>query len=180
MQLPRGRGRLHPPTAQRAHLELAWTPGRGSQWPTPRTTVGGRADRDAAQLLARLCHRLCTHPAGKGKRRSLGERDFIALIDGVHQLVKAPIVLVWDRLNINVSTPYASLSPNVPGWRCPAPRPLTRPQPRQGGHTPNAAWPTSPSTASRPSSATGSSASSTGPTPSTASCGTPDLQCSSE
>jgi hypothetical protein len=33
----------------------------------------------------------------------MGERDFIALIDGVHQLVKAPIVLVWDRLNTPVS-----------------------------------------------------------------------------
>ncbi len=34
----------------------------------------------------------------------MGERDFIALIDGVHQLVKAPpIVLVWDRLNTHVS-----------------------------------------------------------------------------
>ncbi|MFI2511069.1 transposase [Streptomyces sp. NPDC018972] len=32
-----------------------------------------------------------------------GERDFIALIDGVHQLVKAPIVLVRDRLNTHVS-----------------------------------------------------------------------------
>jgi hypothetical protein len=51
----------------------------------------------------RLCHRLRTHPAGKGKRRSIGERDFIALIDGVHHLVKAPIVLVWDRLNTHVS-----------------------------------------------------------------------------
>jgi putative transposase len=51
----------------------------------------------------RLCHRLRTHPVGKGKRRSLGERDFIALIDGAHQLVKAPIVLVWDRLNTHVS-----------------------------------------------------------------------------
>ncbi|GAP50814.1 IS630 family IS885-like transposase [Streptomyces azureus] len=51
----------------------------------------------------RLCHRLRTHPAGKGKRRSMGERDFIALVDGVHQLVKAPIVLVWDRLNTHVS-----------------------------------------------------------------------------
>uniref|UniRef100_UPI000765E25D transposase n=1 Tax=Streptomyces scabiei TaxID=1930 RepID=UPI000765E25D len=47
--------------------------------------------------------RLRTRPAGKGKRRSVGERDFIALIDGVHQLVKAPIVLVWDRLNTHVS-----------------------------------------------------------------------------
>ncbi|MFF8716423.1 transposase [Streptomyces sp. NPDC015184] len=51
----------------------------------------------------RLCHRLRTHPAGRGKRRSAGERDFIALIDGVHQLVKAPIALVRDRLNTHVS-----------------------------------------------------------------------------
>ncbi|MCL3998930.1 hypothetical protein M4438_36480 [Streptomyces lavenduligriseus] len=43
----------------------------------------------------RLCHRLRTHPAGKGRLRSMGERDFIALIDGTHQFVKAPIVLVW-------------------------------------------------------------------------------------
>lgn len=50
----------------------------------------------------RLCHRLRTHPAGKGKRRSMGECDFIALIDGVHQFVRAPIVLVWDRLNTHV------------------------------------------------------------------------------
>ncbi|MER7577871.1 hypothetical protein [Streptomyces sp. NPDC126514] len=27
----------------------------------------------------------------------MSERDFIALIDGVQQLVKAPIVMVWDR-----------------------------------------------------------------------------------
>ncbi|MFE4924289.1 hypothetical protein [Streptomyces sp. NPDC056661] len=33
----------------------------------------------------------------------MGERDFAALIDGVNQLVKAPIVLVWDRLNTHVS-----------------------------------------------------------------------------
>ncbi len=33
----------------------------------------------------------------------MGERDFIALIDGTHQLVKTPIVLVWDRLNTHVS-----------------------------------------------------------------------------
>ncbi|AQW56211.1 endonuclease DDE [Streptomyces hygroscopicus] len=51
----------------------------------------------------RLCHRLLTHLAGKGTRRSMSERDYIALLDGVHQLVKAPIVLVWDRLNTHVS-----------------------------------------------------------------------------
>ncbi|UQA90696.1 transposase [Streptomyces halobius] len=33
----------------------------------------------------------------------MGERDYIALLDGVHQLLKAPIVLVWDRLNTRIS-----------------------------------------------------------------------------
>ncbi|GAA5060424.1 hypothetical protein GCM10023336_37170 [Streptomyces similanensis] len=51
----------------------------------------------------RLCHRLRTHIAGKSTHRSMGERDFVALIDGVHQLVKVPIVLVWDRLNTHIS-----------------------------------------------------------------------------
>jgi transposase len=33
----------------------------------------------------------------------MGERGFIAPIDGVHQLVRAPIVPVWDRSNTHVS-----------------------------------------------------------------------------
>jgi hypothetical protein len=48
-------------------------------------------------------HRLRTHPAGKGRRRGMGERDFIAPIDGTHHLVKAPAVLAWDRLDTHVS-----------------------------------------------------------------------------
>ncbi|WP_328930036.1 transposase [Streptomyces sp. NBC_00190] len=71
------------------------------------TVSGRRSGRlSVAGLIAmrtRLCHRVRTHPAGKGTRRSMGERDFIALVDGVHQLVRAPIVLVWDRLNTHVS-----------------------------------------------------------------------------
>lgn len=91
-------------------------PPRGRTWGrrgrTPVVTVSGRRSGrlSVAGLIAmrpgsrtRLCHRLRTHPAGRGKRRSMSERDFIALVDGVHQLVKAPIVLVWDRLNTHVS-----------------------------------------------------------------------------
>ncbi|WP_406066914.1 IS630 family transposase [Streptomyces sp. NBC_01077] len=79
---------------------------------TPVVTISGRRSGrlSVAGLIAmrpgsrtRLCHRLRSHPAGKSARRSMGERDFIALIDGVHQLVGAPIVLVWDRLNTHVS-----------------------------------------------------------------------------
>lgn len=43
-----------------------------------------------------------SHRAGKGKRRSMAERDFIALIDSVHHLVTEPNVLVWGRLNTHV------------------------------------------------------------------------------
>ncbi|WP_432196587.1 IS630 family transposase [Streptomyces sp. bgisy027] len=84
----------------------------GRRGRTPVVTVSGRRSGrlSVAGLIAmrpgsrtRLCHRLRTHPAGKGRRRSMGERDFIALIDGTHQLVKAPIVLVWDRLNTHIS-----------------------------------------------------------------------------
>ncbi|MER7342444.1 transposase [Streptomyces sp. NPDC000075] len=91
-------------------------PPRGQTWGqrgvTPVVTISGRrAGRlSVAGLIAmrpgsrtRLCHRLRTHPAGKGVRRSMGERDFISLVDGVHQLVRASIVLVWDRLNAHVS-----------------------------------------------------------------------------
>ncbi|MER6190119.1 transposase [Streptomyces cyaneofuscatus] len=91
-------------------------PPRGRTWgrrgATPVVTISGRRSGrlSVAGLIAmrpgsrtRLCHRLRTHPAGKGARCSMGEQDFIALIDGVHQLVRAPIVLVWDRLNTHVS-----------------------------------------------------------------------------
>ncbi|KIZ16615.1 endonuclease DDE [Streptomyces natalensis ATCC 27448] len=81
------------------------------------TVSGRRSGRlSVAGLIAmrpgsrtRLCHRLRTHPAGKGTRRSMGERDFIALVDGTHQLVRAPIVLVWGRLNTHVSRTMRNL-----------------------------------------------------------------------
>jgi hypothetical protein len=77
-------------------------PPRGRTWGqrgvTPFVTVSGRRSGrlSVAGLIAmrpgsrtRLCHRLICHPSGKGKRRSMGERDFIALIDGAHQFVQA-------------------------------------------------------------------------------------------
>jgi putative transposase len=54
---------------------------------TPVVTMSGRRSGrlSVAGLIAmrpgsrtRLCHRLRTHPAGKGTRRSMGEQDFIA------------------------------------------------------------------------------------------------------
>ncbi|WUS42541.1 transposase [Kitasatospora sp. NBC_01250] len=51
----------------------------------------------------RLCHRILRHSGRKGEHRSLSEHDCIGLIDGMHHLVRAPIVLVRDRLNTHVS-----------------------------------------------------------------------------
>ena len=122
----------------------------------------------------RLFHRLRTHPAGKGKRRSMGERDFITLINGVHQLVKAPLVLVWDRLNTHVSHAMRELIAErewLTAFLLPAYSPDLNPVEWVWAHVKrslaNLAW--SPSTGSKPSYATGSSAFSTAPTPSTAS-----------
>ncbi|MCL7491508.1 transposase [Streptomyces sp. MCA2] len=79
---------------------------------TPVVKVNGRGSGrvSVAGLITmrpgsrtRLGHRVRRHTGRKGERRSLSERDYIALVDGVHQLVKAPIVLVWDRLNTHVS-----------------------------------------------------------------------------
>ncbi|MEV7930840.1 winged helix-turn-helix domain-containing protein [Kitasatospora sp. NPDC088779] len=49
----------------------------------------------------RPMHRLGFSP--QVPARKVAERDFTALVDGVHHLAKAPIVLVRDRLNTHIS-----------------------------------------------------------------------------
>lgn len=146
------------------------------------TVNGRRSGRlSVAGLIAmrpgsrtRLCHRPRTHPAGRGTRRSMGERDFVALIEGVRQLVKAPVVLVRDRLNTHVSRAMRELIAEgawLTVFLLPAYSPGLKPVEWVWAPS-NAAWPTSPSrpwTDSKHSSATGSSASSADPTSSTAS-----------
>ncbi|MER6434729.1 transposase [Streptomyces sp900105245] len=91
-------------------------PPKGRNWGrrgfTPVLRVSGRRSGrvSVARLIAtrpgsrtRLCHRLRLHTGRKGERPSLSEDDYIGLIDGMHQLVEAPVVLVWDRLNTHVS-----------------------------------------------------------------------------
>ncbi|MFD5434767.1 transposase [Kitasatospora sp. NPDC127067] len=91
-------------------------PPKGRTWGrrgrTPVVTVSGRRSErlSVAGLIAIrpnsrtiLSYRLLAHPAGRSERRSMGENDFIALLDGVRQLARAPLVLVWDLLNTHVS-----------------------------------------------------------------------------
>lgn len=60
-------------------------------------------------LPARLCYRLRRHTGRKGERRSLGESDYIRLLDGAHHLLRAPLIVVWDRLNTHVSKAMQAL-----------------------------------------------------------------------
>ncbi|MFF9222032.1 transposase [Streptomyces viridosporus] len=91
-------------------------PPKGRTWGrrgiTPRIKVPGRGRGrlSVAGLLcyrpglpARLCYRLRRHTGRKGERRSLSETDYIRLLDGAHQLLKAPLIVVWDRLSTHTS-----------------------------------------------------------------------------
>jgi hypothetical protein len=70
------------------------------------TVSGRRSGRlSVAGLIAmrpgsrtRLCYRIRRHTGRKGERRSMSERDYIGLIDGLHHLVKALASVALDRL----------------------------------------------------------------------------------
>uniref|UniRef100_UPI00389B2A34 transposase n=1 Tax=Streptomyces hirsutus TaxID=35620 RepID=UPI00389B2A34 len=93
-------------------------PPKGRRGITPRVKVSGRGRGrlSVAGLLcyrpglpARLCYRLRRHTGRTGERRSLGEMDCIRLLDGAHQLLKAPLIVVWDRLSTHISRAMQAL-----------------------------------------------------------------------
>jgi len=49
------------------------------------------------------------HRPRKGERRSFAETDYAALLDAAHQYLKAPIVLIWDNLNVHISAAMREL-----------------------------------------------------------------------
>jgi hypothetical protein len=66
----------------------------------------GRADhgcRLSPRYLGKLVAQADRPPRGQRQAPQYEERDFVALLAGTHQLIKALIVLVWDRLNTHVS-----------------------------------------------------------------------------
>src|SRR6516225_2978529 len=57
----------------------------------------------------RLLYRIKVHRPRKGERRSFAETDYAALLDAAHQYLKAPIVLIWDNLNVHISAAMREL-----------------------------------------------------------------------
>ena len=95
---------LRPPKAK------TW--GRRGQ--TPQVSVSGKGSEriSIAGLVcvkpgqrSRLIYRTLIHHGRKCERRSFAEVDYATLIDAAHQQLGAPIVLVWDNLNVRHEAP---------------------------------------------------------------------------
>jgi putative transposase len=52
---------------------------------------------------SRFIYRTIVHRRRKGERRSFSERDYISLLDAAHQQLQAPLVVIWDNLNVHIS-----------------------------------------------------------------------------
>jgi putative transposase len=81
------------------------------------TVTGGRDTRvSLAALIAirpgcrpRLIY--CTHRARRGdKRKGFSEADYARFLDGAHQQLGGPLVLVWDGLNTHTSRAMRELT----------------------------------------------------------------------
>ena len=63
-----------------------------------------------------LFYRVRIHRGRKGERRSMSEADYAGLITAAHQELKAPVILIWDRLNTHVSAVMRAFIGAHPGW----------------------------------------------------------------
>jgi len=93
---------LRPPRAR------TW--GRRGHTPVVRVSGKGSGRISIAGLLAyrvddrpHLYYRYVTHRGRRGERRSLSEADYATLLTAAHQQLKAPIIVIWDNLNVHVS-----------------------------------------------------------------------------
>jgi len=90
----------------------------GRRGHTPTVTVSGKGSGrvSIAGLVCakeghrgRLVFRTILHRGRKGERRSFAETDYIALLDAAHRTLHAPLVVVWDNLNVHVSARMRAL-----------------------------------------------------------------------
>ena len=122
--------------------------GRRGATPVVKVTGGHNKRVSLAALIAvragqrpRLIYRVRDGRPRRGdKRKGFTETDYARLLDGAHQQLGGPLVLVWDNLNTHVSRamrdliaardwltvfqlpPYASeLNPVEPVWALPRP-----------------------------------------------------------
>jgi len=106
---------LRPPKARtwapRGRTPVVRVPGKGSG----RVSVAGLVCLKPG-ARGRLFYRVRVHRGRKGERRSMSEADYAGLITAAHQELKAPVILVWDRLNTHVSAVMRAFISSHPGW----------------------------------------------------------------
>ena len=78
---------------------------------TPVVAVSGKGGRVSMAALVcyragcrgRLFYRIRVHRRRRGERRSFSEDDYAALVAAAHVQLHAPIILLWDNLNVHCS-----------------------------------------------------------------------------
>ncbi len=98
---------LRPPKARtwapRGRTPVVRVPGKGSG----RVSVAGLVYLKPG-ARGRLYYRVRIHRGRKGERRSMSEADYAGLITAAHQELKAPVILIWDRLDQKCMTRHLS------------------------------------------------------------------------
>jgi transposase len=94
---------LRPPRARtwapRGRTPVVAVSGKGSG----RVSVAGLVCLKPA-TRGRLFYRVRIHRGRKGERKSLSEADYAELVTAARQRLHAPMVLIWDNLNVHLST----------------------------------------------------------------------------
>jgi len=65
---------------------------------------------------SRLFYRVRVHRRRAGERRSFSEDDYAALIAAAHAQLSAPLILVWDNLNVHRSAAMRDFCEAHPDW----------------------------------------------------------------
>src|SRR5580692_5436198 len=65
---------------------------------------------------SRFFYRIRVDTGRKGERRSLSEADYASLITAAHHELHAPLILVWDNLNIHKSALMSAFTQAHRDW----------------------------------------------------------------
>lgn len=68
-------------------------------------------------VRSRLVYRTMIYKGRKGEKKGFREPDLAALLDAAHRQLGAPIILVWDNLNVHVSAVMRDLTATRPWLR---------------------------------------------------------------
>ena len=63
-----------------------------------------------------LYYRVRVHRGRKGERRSMSEADYAELVTAARHQLNAPVILIWDNLNVHLSAIMRTLADARRDW----------------------------------------------------------------